>query len=1485
MDELALRDPASGKGASKPVGPAANIASLLAEMDRLQAETGLVPELVMYEQGSPRTPFTRRTVTRELLLESPSRADVERVAKTAGLSFKSAPDFAPGKYVYLAQSGAEALAAMAALESEVSVTTNLILARQQAKRTLPNDTLIGKQWHLKSSGQTGALAGTDSNIESVWAYPTAGAGRRGRGINIGVVDDGLETGHPDLAANVDTVNDKDWNDSTPTDPNPGSGDDHGTACAGNAAAVGNNGLGVSGTAPEAKLVGMRLIAAATTDTQEAEAMGYLPQLIQIKTNSWGPNDTGNVLEGPGPLTLAALKNAAETGRGGKGSIILWAAGNGGDVGDNSNYDGYANSIYTIAIAAFDSQSRQAYYSEPGANVVVTAPSNGDTPALGITTVDRSSSNGYNDGSTTGELSDSNYTQTFGGTSSATPTAAGIVACILEANPNLGWRDLQELLIKSAKKVNPTDSDWVTNAAGFHFNHKFGAGLIDAAAAVALAPTWVNLSPQLQRTSSQNALSVAIPNQNTTGITRQFVISPADNLRVEQVTVTVNINHTSRGNLKVTLTSPSGTLSTLAEVHADSGDNYPNWKFMSLRHWGENAAGTWVLKVSDESAASNTTGGTLTAATLDIFGSQAAASNPPPTVTLNSPAEGTVFSPGTSINLLASASDQTADGSTGSVTSVDFLVNGAILNTDLSAPYSFTWTPQAGSYSVSARATDSDGASTTTTPITLEVRNARPSVTAALLTPSSTSFTDELIKITGLTSIDPDSDPVSLSYQWQYSVDGSTFTDSATDTTASLSPNDSRSGKLWRCRITPSDSGGPGSAFLTAAIALNRRPPSTALSGQPFSYDSDLFLRSTETHFNRAAILSEFSQGPSGGNAEWVEFLVLQSGSLRAWKLTDASGAAITLADSATWDAIPAGTLVLLYNGASKDPLLPADDSSPGSDFRMVVASTNSSMITGTWPAYSNGGDAIVLKNAAGSVLSQISYGTGTLPPNIGSVGSTKSANYRGNSEEGSLSATGWSVETSTLARSEKLATKSQATLPITFGGPWNTLPSGFTATGLSTYSTDLGGDTGGSSAKFDSSADSLVIELDGPPSLLSYQLKGNPTAGSATSGTFVVQQSADNTTWTTLRTLTDKDNVDTAYSDPLESTTRFLRFLYQTKTAGNIALDRLSVSKATSSSALTLTITPSTFAENSGATAATATLTLTNPATSATVLTLSSADSNSLSIPASITIPSGNSSVTFPIAAIDNSLTDGNRTVALTASSGTLSASASATITDDEAPLNGVTPGAPNGGDHSIWVAQLRSGGLNQPAQFKLASTSQTPAGLTLDPTTGLLSGTLSAEPGNYTLVIERTNSLGESTSQNFTLTVTGGVTTVSFASWINTYPTLTDRTASGDPDNDGITNLMEYFMGLNPSLADASATQKSLVTSTGFSLTYRRAKTITGLSWAVEFSNTLPATLWSTTGVTETIVDKGTYHEVTATAPRSSTDPRKFLRLRVSIP
>jgi subtilisin-like proprotein convertase family protein len=1413
LDEAVLRD-ADGKETVARLDPPATQQTLPERLAAMSAPGGVFP--VAYLAGEERSIASRRLVTPDLRVKLDA-ASAEKIANSHRLVIKDRPSYAPGWVIMSAENPFAALDAMINLRAVREVgSADVLLAVQHRLRALPNDPLVTSQWHLKKSGA--AVTGSDVNVETAWNYPGA-TGSRGAGIRIGVVDDGMQTAHPDLAPNADTTNDKDWNGND-ADPNPGTGDDHGTACAGNAAARGNNGIGVSGTAPEATLVGMRLIAAAVTDAQEAEAMNYLPDLIQIKTNSWGPDDTGDLLEAPGPLTLLALDNAATIGRGGKGSIILWAGGNGGDVGDDSNYDGYANSIHTIAIGATDSLGRRAYYSEPGANLVVCAPSSGNGSALGITTADRTGSNGYN---TASSASGGDYTDDFGGTSSATPTAAGIVALMLEKNPNLGWRDVQEILIRTAAKP-PSSTGWVDNAAGFHFNHDFGAGLIDATAAVNLAATWTNLPAQTSAISTQSGLSAAIPNNNSAGVSRTFDLS-ASNIRVEQVTLKLSATHSYRGDLEVTLTSPSGMVSRLAALHADDNANYSNWTFSSVRNWGELSTGTWTLRVADLRSGVNTSGGTLTAAELEIFGSPGTPVNPAPLVQITQPANGQVFSPGTALTVNVTASDLTISNSPGTVTQVELFDNGISLGIDTTAPYSFAFTPAIGSHSLVAEATDSESATGTSVSVGIIVVNQPPVVTAATLSAVGQAYSDVPLTVSSVTASDPESQPITYSYQWQSSVNQTVFTDEPGATTATAP---ALAGKLMRCVITASDGNSSGPAFTTAAVNLLTRPVTNALTGTAYSYSSGLVLAGTDSSLSRQAIIHEFSQGPSGSSSEWIEILTLQSGSLAYWDLHDAAFNTLVFLDDPIWDDIPAGTLIVIYNGASKDPLLPADDSDP-SDGRMVLSSTDPAYFDTTYDAWlplGNSGDSIFLADAESEDVHAVAYGNSTATtPNVGSVGSAKSAYFTGDTDSGADLAVNWRTTTSLTVRARDV--RVPAALPIAFGGTWTTLPTGLTGSGLgSPYASSLGGDTATGSARFDDTGDSLTVEFASAATALTYQMKGNPSSGTATSGTFLVQESSDGLSYTTLRTVTNASNADTAYSDAPLAATRFIRFFYQSKSAGNIQLDKLAVS-GTTTNGLTLTVSPTTFAENTGSSAATASVSLATAPGAPLTVTLGSSDTGEVTAPASVIIAAGQTvSPTFAITAVDDSDPDGTQQVVLTASAaGYADGTAVLTVTDNEPSVEGVTPAAANNTANLGFVTALRAGSLNSPALFRIGVGATVPVGLVLDPGTGVLSGTISSEnpAGDYLIVIERYNTLGATVSQSFTLTLVGGAGDT-YAAWIAGFPAVGALAGvDDDADNDGVPNGIENHFGTAPDLYSPGLT---LVSSTGGNLVFRHSRT-----------------------------------------------------------
>jgi len=438
---------------------------------------------------------------------------------------------------------------------------------------------------------------------------------------------------------------------------------------------------------------------------------------------------------------------------------------------------------------------------------------------------------------------------------------------------------------------------------------------------------------------------------------------------------------------------------------------------------------------------------------------------------------------------------------------------------------------------------------------------------------------------------------------------------------------------------------------------------------------------------------------------------------------------------------------------------------------------------------------------------------------------------------------------------------------------------------LGTYSSDLGGDTGGSSARFDTTGDSLTIQFSSAPGGLTYNLKGNPSSGTATQGTFLVQNSADGVTYSTHRTVADKNNTDTAYSDTLPSTSRYVRFVYQTKTlgGGNIQLDKLALAAGSSAQAVVVSAVPAVFAENSGANASVGSVSIASPAVSDLSVSLSSSNPNAATVPASTTVLAGQATVSFPIAAVDNSVSDGSRSVTITATAGGYEAgTVQLTVTDNEPSFDGVTPGKGNNPVNSGFVANLRAGTFGQGNLYRTGAGHQMPPGLTLDAATGLLNGT-PTQAGTYNIFLESYSALGETATQSFVLTIAGG-TTPTFSEWIGNYPGISDPGPAADPDRDGLANLVEYFMGLSPVDGASSAGMVLDAAAPGeISLDYRRSKSLNGVTGGVVWRNDLSAGTWSETGVVDTLLsDYGTYEVRRATVPVQAGEARKFLRLEV---
>ncbi|GBF51497.1 convertase P-domain protein [Leptospira ryugenii] len=504
-----------------------------------------------------------------------------------------------------------------------------------------DDPLYTNQWHLNNVGQSGGTTGEDARVLSVWNESVFGSG-----VNVAVVDDGLEESHEDLKANISTsipginlVNDT----SSPT--HIFSNSYHGSAVAGVIGARASNSLGGRGAAPCVNLVGVDILEQNTIpSSDEFSAMTHNVSAIAISNNSWGAPDNYGTYSASSSLWRSGIDTGVSSGRQGKGTLYFWAAGNGGNPAfpttnikfDNSNYDGQANYYGVMAIGGIGQNGKRAAYSESGANVLAVTHTQGNdttTYTTAITTVDATGNRGSNNSTKTSDLSDRNYTKFFNGTSSAAPLAAGIAALLISKYPDLSWRDVRELIAYSARKNDASDSDWRQNAAGLNINHQYGFGAIDGEALLNRAKNWNRIvTNQSVVTGNADTTSRAIPDNNATGVSFTYTFSSSLTY-TEFVAVEFGTGHTYYPELDIEITSPNGTVSKLAESHRcyrvlysttcssgsttiASSTGSSIYRFGLVRTLGENPNGNWSVKVADTSAADT---GSVNYIRLTVYG--------------------------------------------------------------------------------------------------------------------------------------------------------------------------------------------------------------------------------------------------------------------------------------------------------------------------------------------------------------------------------------------------------------------------------------------------------------------------------------------------------------------------------------------------------------------------------------------------------------------------------------------------------------------------------------------------------------------------------------------------------------------------------------------------------------------------------------------------------------------------------------------------
>lgn len=349
------------------------------------------------------------------------------------------------------------------------------LVSEHRKAAVPKDRLLSRQWHLNNRGGNGAVAGEDVDALLAWEVTPGGS----PDVVIAIVDDGVDIHHPDLQANIwvnpdpnaPDRNGRNFYDNT-YDPRPRyfhppydqleGNDSHGTPCAGVAAAVGNNRRGVAGIAYRCKILPVKIFGAddLASNDRVANAIRYAGRHAQVISCSW--SSPWN------PDLESAINDVVQTGRGGRGCLVFCATGN--DYRASIAFP--ARHPQTLAVGASDDQGKRSQYSNYGRGIDFVAPSSDpDRNRTGITTTDISLRNrGFN-------LRGA-YTYDFGGTSSATPLAAGITALVLSLNPSLTWREVRSILRSTAEKVDQQSGNYQNG-----YSLQYGYGRLNAHQAV------------------------------------------------------------------------------------------------------------------------------------------------------------------------------------------------------------------------------------------------------------------------------------------------------------------------------------------------------------------------------------------------------------------------------------------------------------------------------------------------------------------------------------------------------------------------------------------------------------------------------------------------------------------------------------------------------------------------------------------------------------------------------------------------------------------------------------------------------------------------------------------------------------------------------------------------------------------------------------------------------------------------------------------
>ena len=525
-----------------------------------------------------------------------SQSQIEKLNKENNVEIIKQNRYVPNQYLLRGENPKDTLTlANKYQESDLTEFAEPNFISEVKKEALTSDMFINEQWHLINTEQEGGLEGEDVSASEAWEI-TKGS----PDIVIAIIDDGVDIDHPDLKDNIwknPNTNEPDiqgWNFfNDDNDPRPRKfippynktaiNDIHGTPCAGVAAAVGDNTIGVAGIAYNCKILPVKIFLGSELVPLNilADAIRYAGQKADVLSNSWSCSYSSDVEQ--------AIKDVVQTGRGGKGAPVFVATGN----RSTSIVSFPAIVPEAIAVGASTNLGERAKYSNFGRRLDFLAPSNGGTKK--IFTTDVSIHNrGYNLGDINQGDADGLYTNSFGGTSSATPLAAGVAALILSLKPELKWDEVRNYMRNTADKINQDKANYVNG-----FSEQYGYGRINAYKALEKV---LDDGPNGDVISDQITPALSIPDHNLEGIISSININQNGTIAsIEEVSV--DISHSYRGDLFVSLITPENEIINLHKGEGGGADNlkevYNHGNTPTLQQLiGKGVHGEWLLKVID-----------------------------------------------------------------------------------------------------------------------------------------------------------------------------------------------------------------------------------------------------------------------------------------------------------------------------------------------------------------------------------------------------------------------------------------------------------------------------------------------------------------------------------------------------------------------------------------------------------------------------------------------------------------------------------------------------------------------------------------------------------------------------------------------------------------------------------------------------------------------------------------------------------------------